>query len=76
MVVQGGVRLRIGQDGNPRDLRRDLLAIGPLSHDRRVVDAEPRDIAAGAREALHKAQPDGIDHQYENDRYRARQLPH
>jgi hypothetical protein len=61
---------------DPRKLRRDLLEqLQPFSQHRRVVGAEPRDVAAGSREALNKAQPDAIDHEYEDDRYRARPLP-
>ena len=77
-VEQWGVRrgVRVEDDGDPRDTRRDLLEqLEPFSHQRRVVGAEPRDVAAGSREALNKAQPDGIGHEYENDRYRARLLP-
>ena len=40
-----------------------------------VVNAEPRDVAAGSREALHKALTDRIGHSYENDRYGACLLP-
>ena len=76
-VEQWGVRrgVRVEDDGDPRDTWRDLLEqLEPFSHHRRVNGAEPGDVAAGPREALNKAQPDGIAHEYENDRYRARLL--
>jgi hypothetical protein len=56
----------------PGDLFEQL---DPFSHHRRVVGAEPRNVAARSREALNKAQPDGIRDEHENDRYRARLLP-
>src|SRR5438874_100589 len=66
----GGVRVE--DDGNPRDGWRDLLEqLQPFLENRRIEGAEPGDIAAGSREALHNAQSNRIGHQYEDDRYRA-----
>src|SRR6516225_2113717 len=68
--------IRVENDGDPGDTRRDLLQqFEPFSHQRRVKGAEPGDIAAGSREALNKALSDGIGHPYENDWYCARLLP-
>ena len=64
-VEQWGERrgVRVEDDGDPRDTRRDLFEqLQPFSHQRRVIGAEPRDVAAGPREALNKALPDGIAH--------------
>src|SRR6266851_10225824 len=77
-VVQWGERrgVRVEDDRDPRDTRRGLLEqLEPFPRQLRVVGAEPGDVAAGSREALNKAQLNGIDHVYENDRYRARLLP-
>src|SRR5438874_2349978 len=66
----GGVRVE--DDGNPRDSRRDLLEqLQPFFENRRIVGAEPGDVAAGSREVLNNAQSNRIGHQNENDRYRA-----
>src|SRR6516225_3331703 len=60
--------IRVENDGDPGDTRRDLLEqFEPFSHQRRVKGAEPGDVAAGSREALNKALSDGIGHPYEND---------
>ena len=56
----------------PGDLLEQLK---PFPDDRRVVRAEPGEVTAGPGEALNKAQPDGIGHQHENDRYRVRLPP-
>src|SRR5215831_8505341 len=69
-VERGGESgVRVEDDGDPRDARRGLPEqLEPFSYDRRVVGAEPRDVAAGSREALNEALPDGIRHDDEHDR--------
>src|SRR5207245_2596978 len=67
--------VRVEDDGDPRDTRPDLLEqLQPFSHQRWVISAEPRDVAAWPREALNKALADGIAHAREDDRYRAHLL--
>jgi hypothetical protein len=60
----------------PCDAGSDVLEqLEPFPDNRRVEGAEPRNVAPGSCEALDKTQRDGIDHEYENDRYRMRLLP-
>src|SRR5215469_1730642 len=64
--------VRVEDDGNPRNAWGHLLEeLEPFSHQLGIVFAEPRDVPAGSGEALNKAQPDGIDDQYEHDWYRS-----
>src|SRR6516162_2210682 len=68
--------VRVKDDGDPRDVWRDLFEqLEPFSDQWRVEGAESGDVAAGPRETPNKAQPDGIDQVNGNDRYRVRQLP-
>src|SRR6516164_8049431 len=76
-VEQWSVRrgVRVEDDGDPRDTRGDLLEqLKPFPHHRRVKGDKSRDVAAGPREALNKAQLDGTA-QYKDYRYCARLLP-
>src|SRR6266481_7782039 len=72
----GGRCVRVKDDGDPRDPRRNLLEqLQPFRIQRRIRRAEPGYVAAGPCEALNKALPDGIAHAHEDDRYRGRLLP-
>src|SRR5215831_15122818 len=56
-VERGGESgVRVEDDGDPRDARRGLPEqLEPFSYDRCIVGAEPRDVAAWSRQALHEA---------------------
>src|SRR5207302_9551084 len=70
--VGPGGSLRVEDDGYPRDGWRDFLEqLQPFFENRRIVGAEPGDVAAWSREVLNNAQSNRIGHQDENDRYRA-----
>src|SRR5215472_4364523 len=73
-VEDCGVSLgvRVEDDGNPRDLRCDLLEqLKPFSHHGRVQSTKPGDVATRPRDAPNQAHTDGIEHKYENNRCRA-----
>jgi hypothetical protein len=65
--------VRVEDDGDARDTRRDLLEqLQPFSHQSWVIGAEPRDVAAGPCKTVNKTLADGIAYTCEDDRYRVR----
>jgi hypothetical protein len=61
-------RYRVEQEGDPGDVRRDLLEqLQPLARDRRLNIGETGDVAARPRKARDEAAADRIGNDGEND---------